>query len=53
MKLFRIRNRILQLFYRPRPAGNPFFPSGTLSAFDAIEKAIEEKITPLLSGLFD
>jgi len=49
---YRIRNRILQQFYRPRRGRGRFFTSQTLSALDEIERRIEEEITPLLSGIF-
>lgn len=51
----RVRNRLLQMFYRPRTSGGGLFalPSQTLSALDQIENSIEEKITPLLSELFN
>ncbi|MCL2223347.1 MAG: hypothetical protein FWB96_00085 [Defluviitaleaceae bacterium] len=51
----RFRNKILQLLYKPQTANNGLFqlPEKTLSAFDEIENSIEEKITPLLSELFE
>ena len=52
MRIHRIRNKILQLLYRPKNTKNTFLSAQTLDAFSAIDKAIEKKITPLLSGLF-
>lgn len=51
----RLRNRILQAFYRPQSSKNGLIalPSKSLSLFGEIEKGIEKKITPLLSELFD
>ncbi|MCL2386310.1 MAG: hypothetical protein FWC89_02055 [Defluviitaleaceae bacterium] len=50
----RLRNKLLQAFYRPRAARTGLLdvPSKTLSVFDELENSIEEKITPLLSDLF-
>ena|GEM_PF-635472 len=51
----RLRNKILQIFYRPGGSqGGIFaFPEKTLSVFDELDARIEEKITPLLSDLFE
>ncbi|MCL2839325.1 MAG: hypothetical protein FWE05_01015 [Defluviitaleaceae bacterium] len=51
---YRMRNRLRQTFYKPlRPRSqNKVLASKVLAAFDEIDKNIEEKITPLLSGLF-
>jgi hypothetical protein len=46
-----IRNRLLQAFYRPAPRKS-FMSAKSFSALDAIDKSIEEKITPLLSEFF-
>ena len=51
MRLFRIRNRVLQYIYRPVPRKS-IFSAKSLAAMDALDKAIEEKITPLLSSLW-
>ena len=50
----RIRNRLLQLFYKPRRNKNGFFALSdqALSALDEIDRRINEEITPLLSDLF-
>jgi hypothetical protein len=48
----RIRNRILQKMYRPRQKRSRLLSAHTMASLDAIDKSIEEKITPLLSGLF-
>jgi len=50
-----IRNKLLQMFYRPHTSYNGLFdlPAKTLSAFNEIEKGIEEKVTPLLSEFFE
>jgi hypothetical protein len=42
----RLKNKILQIFYRPR------ISSKNISFFDELEKNIEEKITPLLEDFF-
>ena len=48
----RLRNRLLQRFYRPRKGQGKFLPFSVLEAFDEIDKRIEEDITPLLTELF-
>jgi hypothetical protein len=52
----RIKNKILQTFYRPRLSRGIFssfsLTSQTLSFFDEIEDSIEKNITPLLSEFF-
>jgi hypothetical protein len=49
----RLRNRILQAFYRPKRRNGLFLLSTqTLSVFDELEEKIEKNITPLLSELF-
>jgi len=48
----RIRNRILQKFYKPRRGKCSFISAQALSALDEIDRRIEEQITPLLSDLF-
>ncbi|MCL2198192.1 MAG: hypothetical protein FWB80_04635 [Defluviitaleaceae bacterium] len=53
LKSVRIRNKILQALYRPRATKSAVFSSQSLSIFDELDKAIEEKITPLLSEFFD
>jgi hypothetical protein len=55
MSRIRIRNRILQVLYRPKASRNGFslFSKDILSAFDEIESGIEKNITPLLSDFFD
>ncbi len=53
MRAYRIRNRLLQLFYRPASAAKHLpLPSRTWAALDEIDKAIEKKITPLLAGFW-
>jgi len=47
----RIKNRLLQAMYRPR--AKRILPTDALRALDEIDKRIDEKITPLLSELFD
>jgi len=51
----RIRNRLLQAFYRPQLSrrGLLALPAQTLSIFDEIENGIEKNITPLLSDFFN
>lgn len=51
MHIHRLRNKILQRLYRPASARPRYFSSQTLTSLDAIEQAIEQKITPLLAGL--
>jgi hypothetical protein len=54
MRIYRIRNRLLQLFYRPPHVARRLpLPSRTWALVDEIDKAIEEKITPLLAGLWE
>jgi hypothetical protein len=48
----RIRNRLLQLLYRPKAARSRYISAEALSLFDEWDKKIEEKITPLLASLF-
>lgn len=48
----RIQNRVLQAMYRPKLSRSRLISKGALSFFDDLEKALEEKITPLLSDLF-
>ena len=52
MRMYRIRNRLLQYTYQPRPVARRFFSPKTLELMEAIDKEIEEKITPLLSSLW-
>ncbi len=54
MNRARIRNRLLQLFYRPPHAVRRLpLPSRTCALLDEIDRAIETKITPLLAGLWE
>jgi hypothetical protein len=50
----RLRNRLLQLFYKPnrRPGKPRYISADALSFFDELDKKLEEKITPLLNDLF-
>ena len=48
----RIKNRILQMLYRPKRGQSRFFTAHTIAALEEIDRRIEEEITPLLSGLF-
>ena len=48
----RIRNRILQKLYKPRRGKSRFISAQAMSALEEIDRRIEEKITPLLEGLF-
>lgn len=48
----RIRNRLLQAFYRPKGAKSQMFSRQTLSVLDEIDKKIEETITPIFKDLF-
>ena len=47
----RIRNRILQKFYRPR-RGKSLISAQAIAALEEIDRRIEEDITPLLSEIF-
>ncbi|MCL2571905.1 MAG: hypothetical protein FWE11_05835 [Defluviitaleaceae bacterium] len=49
----RIKNKILQKLYRPRRTKIPFFTIQAMEALEEIDRRIEEKITPLLSELFE
>ncbi|MCL2406123.1 MAG: hypothetical protein FWC92_11350 [Defluviitaleaceae bacterium] len=49
----RIQNRILQKLYKPRRGKSRFITTQALSALEEIDRHIQEKITPLLSELFD
>jgi len=49
----RIKNKILQKLYRPRRGKTPFLTTQAIEALDEIDRRIEEKITPLLSALFE
>jgi hypothetical protein len=54
MRIYRIRNRLLQLFYRPPHVARRLpLPSRVCSLIDEIDCAIEQKITPLLAGLWE
>jgi hypothetical protein len=54
MRMYRIRNRLLQLFYRPPHVTRRLpLPSRAWALVDEIDQAIEEKITPLLAGLWE
>ena len=48
----RIKNRLLQMFYRPRRKQGRILNARTMSVLDELDRHIEEEITPLLSGLF-
>jgi len=48
----RIRNRLLQAFYRPRRSRGGIFSASAFDALDEIDKSIEKSITPLLSEFF-
>lgn len=52
MHLFRIRNKILQRLYRPGPVQSKFLSRETMEQLTAIDEAIEQMITPILSGLW-
>jgi len=47
----RIKNRLLQAMYRPRVRS--IIPTTAWQVLDEIDKGIEDKITPLLSELFE
>ena len=47
----RLRNRILQILYRP--VLFRILTPTTIASLDVLDKAIEKRITPLLSELWD
>jgi len=49
----RIRNKLLQMFYKPRRGKSSLFTAQAMSALDEIDRHIEEKITPLLTEIFE
>jgi hypothetical protein len=49
----RLRNRLLQLLYKPAKGKTRFISAEASSFLDDLNKRLEEKITPLLAGLFD
>ena len=48
--LIRIRNRVLQVLYRSKLRRPCFLSAEALEELDAIDRYIEEKITPLFWG---
>jgi hypothetical protein len=48
----RIRNRLLQLLYRPATGKPRFISAEALAFLDDLDKRLEEKVTPLLESLF-
>jgi len=48
----RIRNKLLQMLYKPKRSKGIFITNKAMSALDEIDRHIEEKVTPLLSELF-
>ena len=52
MSYTRLRNKILQVFYRPPNRNNGIFSLQTVSVFSELDDIIERKITPLLSDFF-
>jgi len=48
----RIRNKLLQKFYKPKRSKSRLITTQAMSVLDEIDRHIEEKITPLLSELF-
>ena len=48
----RVKHRLLQAMYRPKTSGRRFMSQGALAFLDDLENTLEEKIAPLLSGLF-
>jgi hypothetical protein len=48
----RLRNRLLQFFYKPYKGKTRFISAEALSFLDDLDKKLEEKITPLLDSLF-
>ena len=48
----RIRNRILQKFYRPGRSKSRFISAQAIAALEELDRRIEEEITPLLSEIF-
>jgi len=48
----RIRNRLLQKFYKPRRVKSRFITSQAMEALNEIDRRLEEEITPLLAEIF-
>jgi len=48
----RIRNRLRQLIYKPKKGKYTFLPMHVSEALDAIDKEIEDTISPLLEEFF-
>ena len=48
----RLRNRLLQFFYKPRKSKPRFVSADALSFLEELEEQLEEKIAPLLADLF-
>ena len=49
----RLRNSMAQWLYRPIVPKPSYLSEDALSFLDALDKTVEEKITPLLDELFD
>ncbi|MCL2189565.1 MAG: hypothetical protein FWC16_10780 [Defluviitaleaceae bacterium] len=49
----RLRNRLLQMMYRPKIRRARFISAEAYSFLDELDKRIEEKVTPLLRDLFE
>ena len=49
----RLRNRVLQAFYKPRKRKSHFISEDAYDFLEELETRIEEHVTPLLASLFD
>ena len=49
----RLRNRLLQFFYKPNKRKSRFVSDSAWEFLDELDKKVEEKITPFLASLFD
>ncbi|MCL2204676.1 MAG: hypothetical protein FWB88_12140 [Defluviitaleaceae bacterium] len=49
----RLRNRLLQMLYKPRKGESRYVSTEARSFLDDLDKKINEKITPLLASLFE
>ena len=49
----RLRNRVAQWLYKPIVPRPSYLSEEALSFLDELDKAVEDKITPLLEDLFD
>jgi len=48
----RLRNRLLQLFYKPTKAKPRYISADATSFFDDLEAKLEAKLAPILDDIF-